>query len=140
MRISFVRDQLLAHFHRGQARIQAGGAARRVGLTLAIDDGGEIGQQGWEMDFRTLPPPDRKRIEAGEATGHLMGAFANGDPAPPEFALRAALPTGPEFLHGPSHQAPTATALEGLDRVDQQRLDRICEFHSSPSSVESPGV
>jgi len=120
MRRPFVGDQLLTHFRRGQARIQAGGAELRVGLTLAIDDGGDIAQQVREMGFCALPPPGRKRIEAGASTDQLMDAFANGDPAPPEFAFSAALPTGPEFLHGPRHTSPPGAALEGLGRVDKE--------------------
>ena len=114
-RIACVRDELLAHFRRSQARRQAGGPELRVGLTLAIDNDCESDNRLGD-GLPRLPTRAEKHIEAGEPTGQLVGAFADGDPAPSEVAFRTALPAGPSSCTVRAINQPTDTSLQGLDR------------------------
>ena len=53
-------DELTAHFRGTEARIQALGAKLRVGLTLAIDEGGEVLKEVGQVGFGSLA---RKKLE-----------------------------------------------------------------------------
>ena len=122
--VAFVCDQLPADFRRAQAGRETVGAALWVGLTLAIDNGADIGQQVREMVFHPLAPTCSKGIEAGEPALQFVGPFANGHTAPPEFAFRAPLSPGSQFFDGAGHKQPSGTALERFRHLDEQRLDR----------------
>jgi hypothetical protein len=51
---------LAADFRRAQTSAQARRTKLWVGLALAIDDGGDIGEQTRQVMFRTLAPTGRK--------------------------------------------------------------------------------
>jgi hypothetical protein len=53
---TLVGDELPAHLHSASARIQALGAKLRIGLTLAIDDGGAILKEVGQVVFGSLAP------------------------------------------------------------------------------------
>src|SRR5215475_1016800 len=92
------------------------------------------------MGFHTLATACRKGIKADETTLQFVSPFANGHPAPPEFAFRAALSPGAQFFDGAGHKQPSGTALERLCCLDEQRLERVREFHGTSSRKDVPGV
>src|SRR4029450_4455082 len=87
------------------------------------------------MRFRTLPPTQAKGIDTAHATREFAQAFAHGHSPPPQFARGALLPTRPQFFDGPCHKQATSTPLERLGSFDQQRLERVRQFHWQPSSM-----
>ena len=113
-------DELTAHFRGTEARIQALGAKLRVGLTLAIDEGGEFLKEVGQVGFGSLAPASREGIETDEATVEFMGAFANGDAIPAQFAFGPALAPRAEFLDRPCHEETAGAAFERLGRIDKQ--------------------
>src|SRR5262245_56828158 len=92
------------------------------------------------MGFHTLATACRKGIKADETTLQFVSPFANGHPAPPEFAFRAALSPGAQFFDGAGDKQPSGTALERLCCLDEQRLERVREFHGTSSRKDVPGV
>src|SRR5262249_33963581 len=111
-----------------------------VGLTLAIDNCFDVGQQVGEMGFHTLATAYCKGIEAGEPALQFVGPLANGHPAPPEFTFRTPLSPGPQLFDGTGHKQPSSTTLERLCCLDEERLERVCEFHGESSRKDMPGV
>ena len=53
--LAFLGDELATDFRRAQTGIQARCTKLWVGLALAIDDGGDIGEQARQVVFRTRP-------------------------------------------------------------------------------------
>src|SRR5919108_5038406 len=92
------------------------------------------------MDFHTLATACCKGIKAGEPALQFVGPFANGHTAPPEFAFRASLPPSAQFFDGAGHKQPSGTTLERFRRLDEQRLERVREFHGDSSRQDLPGV
>jgi hypothetical protein len=133
-------NQLAPYLGRCQSGIQAVGAELWVGLALAIDNGLQIRQEVGEMRFRTFPSTQYKGIDTDHSTGEFAHAFANGHPAPPQFACGTLLPTRPQFFHGACHKQATGAALEGLGGLDQQCLKRVGQFHGDTSSMRVPEV
>ena len=95
IRVTFLGDELASDFRGTQTGIEPGRAKLRVRLTLAIDDGFHIGQQGGQAGFHGLPTPGGEGIQTRETTVQLMGALTNGDPAPAEPRSRAAVRLAP---------------------------------------------
>src|SRR5215475_3883958 len=92
------------------------------------------------MGFHALATACRKGIKADETTLQFVSPFANGHPAPPEFAFRAALSPGAQFLDGTGHKQPSGTALERFCCLDEQRFVRVRDFHGAASTKCVPGV
>jgi hypothetical protein len=137
--VALVRDELATDFRGAQARIEPVCAELGVRLALAIDNGLEIGQQMGQVIFRALAATEGEGIEAGEPTCQLAHAFADGHAAPRKLTFRAPLATRAQLFDGTGHKQPTSTALEGLGRIDKQRLEGVCELHGITSTVCSPG-
>jgi hypothetical protein len=116
-------DELTAHFSGAEAGRHALGAKLWSGLTLAIDDSGDILKEVRPVDFSSLTPPRAQGIETDAATVEFMGAFANGDAIPAQFAFGPALPTGAEFLDRTGHKETAGAACERRGRVDKQGLE-----------------
>jgi hypothetical protein len=91
IRGAFLRDKLAADFRGAEPGIEPRRAQLRVGLTLAIDERLDIGQQGGPVVFCTLTATGRKGIQTGETTRSLMGALADCHTAPAEFTFCAPL-------------------------------------------------
>src|SRR5262249_7260465 len=68
-----------------------------------------------------------------------VGPLANGHPAPPEFTFRTPLSPGPQLFDGTGHKQPSSTTLERLCCLDEERLERVCEFHGESSRKDMPG-
>jgi hypothetical protein len=138
--IAVVREELATDFRGAQAGVEPVRAELWVRLTLAIDNGTNIRQQLGQVVFRALATTEGKGIEAGKSAFQLMHAFADGHPAPPEFAFCAPLSAGPQFFDGAGHKQPAGTALERCRCLDEQRLERVREFHGDSSRKDLPGV
>jgi hypothetical protein len=110
--VAVLSDELAADFGGAQTRIQSGGAKLGVGLTLTIHNGFDIGQQGGQVVFHTLPATGREGIQTGETTFQLMGALADGHPTPAEGTFGAPLPARAQFFDGTCHEEPTGTAVQ----------------------------
>src|SRR5262249_40359450 len=63
----------------------------------------------------------------------------NGHPAPPEFTFRTPLSPSPQLFDGAGHKQPSGTALERFCCLDEQRLERVREFHGDSSRKDMPG-
>ena len=76
VRVAFLHNELTSDFGGTQAGIEPRRAKLRVGLTLAIDDGFDISEQGGQVIFYALATTGRKGIETPEPALQLMAAFA----------------------------------------------------------------
>jgi hypothetical protein len=123
--VAFVRHQLAPHFGSREARIQAVRAELWVGLTLAIDQRVDIGQEVGQMVFGAFPPAECERIEADKAAVEFPQTFADGHPAPTQFTCGSLLPASTKFFHSARHKQPTSAALQRLGGFDEHGLDRI---------------
>jgi hypothetical protein len=138
--VALVGDELAAHFRRAQAGRETMGTELGGGLTLAIDHRFDVGQQVGEMGFHTLATACHKGIEAGAPAVSCVGPFTNGHPAPPECTCRTPLSPSPQLFDGAGHKQPSGTALERFCCLDEQRLERVREFHGDSSRKDVPGV
>lgn len=75
------------------------------------------------MVFGPLATAQGKGIQADEATIEFPHTFADGHPAPPEFACGALLPTRAEFSDRAGHKEAAGAAFERLGRLDEHGLD-----------------
>ena len=91
--ITVLGDELASDFCGTQTGIEPCRAKLRISLTLTIDNGFHITQQGGQVGFHGLAPTGGKGIQARETTFHLMGALTDGHPAPAEFTFRTSLST-----------------------------------------------
>ena len=140
IRVAFLGDELAADFRRAQTRIQARRTKLWVGLALAIDDGGEIGEQVWQVVFRPLAPTGCKGIKAPKTAVQFMQAFAECPPVPPQFAFRLPLAAWSQFFDRACHEESASAPLQGLGRVHEQCLERIGPLHTGTSSMRLSGV
>src|SRR4030095_7254892 len=91
VRVSFLHDELTADFGGTQSGIEPRRAKLRVGLTLAIDDGFDIGEEGGQVIFCALATTGRTGIETPDPALQLMAALADSHTAPAEFTFCAPL-------------------------------------------------
>jgi hypothetical protein len=134
-RVAFLGDELAADFRRAQTGIQARRTKLGVGLALAIDNSGEIGEQARQVVFRTLAPTGRKGIKAPKTALQFMQAFAEGPTVPTQFAFRLPLAAWSQFFDRSCHEKPASAPLQGLGRVNEQGLERIGQLHPDTSSM-----
>src|ERR1700675_102106 len=92
VRVAFLHDELTSDFGGTQSGIQPRRAKLRVGLTLAIEDGFDIGEEGGQAIFCARATARRKGTETLERALHLMDAFADRHTAPAECTFCAPLP------------------------------------------------
>jgi len=130
--VTVLGDELASDFCGTQTRIEPCRAKLRISLTLAIDDGFHIAQQGGQVGFYGLTPTGGKGIQTRETTFQLMGALTDSHPAPAEFPFRASLAAWSQFFDCPGHKEPTGAAFEGASCVYEECLKRIGEFHMVP--------
>src|SRR6476469_6092837 len=88
------------------------------------------------MIFGALSPTERIGIQTDQAAIEFAQAFANGHAAPAEFACRTLLSSVAQFFDRAGHKQPTGTTLEGSSRLDQHRLERVCQFHCTPPAAD----
>jgi hypothetical protein len=86
-----VGAELAADFRRAQTSVQARRTKLWVGLALAIDDGGDSGEQMRQVRFRTLAPTGRKGIKTPKTALQFMQAFAERPTVPTQFTFRLPL-------------------------------------------------
>ena len=135
IRVAFLGDELAADFRRAQTSIQARRTKLWVGLALAIDDGGDIGEQARQMVFRPLASTGRKGIKASKTALQFMQAFAECPTVPTQFAFRLPLAAWSQFFDRSCHEEPARATLQGLGRVNEQCLERIGQLHTGTSSM-----
>src|SRR5262249_43595008 len=111
VRVAFLHDELTANFGGTQSGIEPRRAKLRVGLTLAIYDGFDIGEEGGQVIFCTLATTGRKGIETPEPALQLIAAFADSHTAPAEFAFCAPLPTYAQFFDRTRHTEPAGPSF-----------------------------
>jgi len=128
-------DELAADFRRAQPGIQARRTKLWVGLALAIDDGGDIGEQARQVVFRTLAPTGRKGIKAPKTALQFMQAFAERPTVPTQFAFCLPLAAWSQFFDRSCREEPARATLQGLGRVHEQCLERIGQLHTGTSSM-----
>ena len=120
IRIAFLDNQLPSDFGRAEPGIQAVGAKLGIGLTLAIDNALDIGEEVGQMDFDPLAATGGKSVLNRDAAFEFACALANCDAAPPQFTFRPPLTTRSEFFDRASHKDTAGTAFEGLGCVDEE--------------------
>src|SRR5262249_32062407 len=132
---AFLHDKLTADFGGAQPGIQPRRAKLRVGLTLAIDEGLDIGEEGGQMIFCALATTGRKGIETPKPALQLMEAFADRHPAPAKFSFGARLPAEAHFLDCTRHKEPAGTAFQRPGCLNKEGLERVSQFHVGTSSM-----
>jgi hypothetical protein len=135
VRVAFLHNELTSDFGGTQAGIEPRRAKLRVGLTLAIDDGFDISEQGGQVIFYALATTGRKGIETPEPALQLMAAFADSHTAPTEFTFCAPLPTYAQFFDGTRHKEPAGTSFQGPGCINKEGLERVGQFHVGTSSL-----
>jgi hypothetical protein len=133
-RVAFLGDALAADCRRAQTGRQARRTNLWVGLALASDAGGDIGEQAWHVVCRTLAPTGRKGIKAPQTALQFMQAFAECPTVPTQFAFRLPLAAWSQFFARSCHEEPASATLQGLGRVNEQGLERIGQLHTGASS------
>jgi hypothetical protein len=117
--VALLDHELAPDFGRGQPSIQAVGAELRVGLALAIDNGGDIVEQVGEVLLGTLAAAQGHGIQTGEALVEFAPSCAEGLAVPAEFAFRAPLATAAQLLDGARHKAAARAPFKHLRRLDE---------------------
>lgn len=92
VRGALLYDALTSDCGGTQSSRQPRRAKLRVGLTLALDDGCDIGEEGGQVIFCALATTGRKGIETPEPALQRMDAFANRHTAPAECTCCTPLP------------------------------------------------
>src|SRR5262249_39126488 len=136
---AFLRDELTSDFGGTESGIESRRAKLRVGLTLAIDDGFEISEEGGQVIFGALAPTGRKGIETPAPALQLMAAFADSHTAPAEFTFCAPLSAYAQFCDGTRHKEPAGTAFQRPGCVNKENLERVGQFHVETSSMGLSG-
>ena len=67
------------------------------------------------------------------ALGQFVHAFTDRRAIPSRFAFGAALSSGTEFADGTRHENPPCAAFQGMSGFDEERLQRVREFHGFTS-------
>ena len=132
--IAFLHNELTSDFGGTQSGVEPRRAKLRVGLTLAIDEGLDIGEEGGQMIFCALATTGRKGIETPKPALQLMEAFADRHTAPAEFTFCPPLPASAQFFDGTRHKEPTGTSFQGPGCINKEGLERVGQFHVGTSS------
>lgn len=119
-----------------QAGVEPPGVERGVGLTLAVDQRPDVVEKAGEVLGGPLAPPRREGIDAADAAVEFVGALADGDAAPTEFAFRPTLAAGPEQTNGSGHEEAAVEATQRRRRLPQIVLDLAGEFHEQAPKDE----
>jgi len=71
----------------------------------------------------------------GDAALKFACTLPNRNAAPPKFTFRPPLATWSEFFDHARHKDAAGTAFEGLGGVDEERFQRVGQFHAAVSHV-----
>jgi hypothetical protein len=132
--VTVLGNELASDFCGTQTRIEPCRAKLRIRLTLAIDDGFHIAQQGGQVGFHRLTTTGSKSIQTRETTVQLMGTLTDGHPTPAERTFCVPLAAWAQFFHGTGHKEPTGAAIEGSSCVHEECLKGISKLHIGISS------
>src|SRR5499426_2412441 len=139
VRVAFLHNELTADFGGTQAGREPRRTKLRVGLTLAIDDGFDISEEGGQVIFCALAPTGRKGIETPEPALQLMAAFADSHTTPAEFTFCAPLPTYAQFFDSTRHKEPSGTSFQRPSCINKEGLEGVGQFHGETSSMGLSG-
>ncbi len=137
--MAFLEDELAADLGGAEARVEPLGVESGVGLALAVDEGADIVAQTWEALFGAPASAPGEGVEAADAAVQFVRGLADGDAAPAEFTLGAALAAGAEQTHGSGHEEAAVKAGQGGRRLSQVVLDFVSEFHEHALRKEREG-
>jgi hypothetical protein len=137
--VALLQDELAADLGGAEAGEQPLRVEGGVGLALAVDQGADVVEQAGETLLNAPASPAGEGVEAANATVKFVHGLANGDAAPTEFTLSAALAAGAEDTHGASHEEAAVEATQAGRCLSQVVLDGVSEFHEDALWDEREG-
>src|SRR5262245_27636636 len=92
------------------------------------------------MHFSSFAATCGEDVVVDVASLQLTPTFANRLAVPAKLTFSAPLPAQPELFDGSGHKQPPRTAFECGGGLDEERFERVGQFHCGSSSIAESGA